>query len=105
MCTHKHNIALVDQGALSLPLDVMNLCVLLADSLNTSTHAITAMTLHYWTKEAVGLPLEVCLRVYDDILHLSGIALEKLMKQWLKAYYLFLNMYIDYCVLGKNFHA
>ena len=29
---------------------------------------------------ALGLPLEVCLRVYDDILRLSGTALEKLMK-------------------------
>ena len=54
---------------------------------------------------ALGLPLEVCLHVYDDILHLSGITLEKLMKQWLKAYYLFLNISIDCCVLGKNLHA
>ena len=54
---------------------------------------------------ALGLPEEVCLLVYDDILRLSGTALEKLMKQWLKAYYLFLNIYIDYCVLGKNLHA
>ena len=54
---------------------------------------------------ALGLPLEVCLHVYDDILRLSGTAMEKLMKQWLKAYYLFLNMYIDYCVLWKNLHV
>ena len=45
--------------ALGLPLDVMNLCVLLADSLNTNTHAIIVMTLHEWTKVALGLPLEV----------------------------------------------
>ena len=91
--------------ALGLPLDVMNLCVLLADSLNTSTCAITAMTLHLWTKVALGLPLEVFLHVYDAILHLSGTALEKFMKRWLKAYYLVLNIYIDRCVLGKNLHA
>ena len=54
---------------------------------------------------ALGLSLEVCLRVYDDILGLSGISLEKLMKQWIKDYYLFLNMYFDYCVLRKNLHA
>ena len=54
---------------------------------------------------ALSLPLEVCLRVYDDILRLSGIVLEKLMKQWLKAYYLFMNMYSDCCVLGKNLYA
>ena len=54
---------------------------------------------------ALGLPLEVCLCVYDDILRLLGIALEKWMKQWLKAYYLFLNIYIDCYVLGKNLHA
>ena len=42
----------------------------------------------------LGLPLEVFLCVDDDILRLSGIVLEKLMKQWLKAYYLFLNIYI-----------
>ena len=54
---------------------------------------------------ALGLPLEVCFRVYDDILRLSGTTLEKLMKQWLKAYYLFLNIYIDCCVLGKNLDA
>ena len=53
---------------------------------------------------ALDLPLEVCLCVYDDILRLSATALEKLMKSWL-AYYLFLNIYIDYCVLGKNLHA
>ena len=41
---------------------------------------------------ALGLPLEVCLCVDDDILCLSGTALEKLMKQWLKAYYLFLTL-------------
>ena len=91
--------------ALGLPLDVMNLCVLLVDSLNTSTPAITTMTLHLWTKLALGLPLEVCLHVCDDILHVSGTTLEKLMKPWLKAYYLFWNIYIDCCVLGKNFHA
>ena len=51
------------------------------------------------------LPLEVCLCVDDDILCLSGIALKKLMKLWLKAYYLFLNIYIDCYVLGKNLHA
>ena len=54
---------------------------------------------------ALGLPLEVCLHVYDDILRLSGTALEKLMKQWLKANYLFLNIYIDCRVLGKKLHA
>ena len=54
---------------------------------------------------ALGLPLKVCLHVYDDVLCLSGTALEKLMKQRLKAYYLFLNIYIDCCVLGKNLHA
>ena len=54
---------------------------------------------------ALDLPLEVCLRVYDDILCLLSTALEKLMKQWLKAYYLFMNIYIDFCVLGKNLHA
>ena len=43
---------------------------------------------------ALNLPWEACLCVDDDILRLSGIALEKLMKQWLKAYYLFLNIYI-----------
>ena len=43
--------------------------------------------------------------MYDDILYLLGTAMEKLMKQWLKADYLFLNIYIDYCVLGKNLHA
>ena len=53
---------------------------------------------------ALGLPLEVCLCVYDDILCLSDTAMEKLMKQWLKDYYLFLNIYIGYCVLGKNLH-
>ena len=51
---------------------------------------------------AIGLPLEVCLRVYDDILCLSSTAMEKLMKQWLKDYYLFLNIYIDYCVLREE---
>ena len=66
--------------ALGLPLDMMNLCVLLMDSLNTSTHVIIAMTLNLWTKVALGLPLEMCLHVYDDILHLSGTALEKLIK-------------------------
>ena len=44
-------------------------------------------------------------KALDDILHLSGTTLEKLMKQWLKAYYLFLNIYIDCWVLGKNLHA
>ena len=56
----------------------------------------------------LSLPLEVCLCVDDDVLLLSGIALKKLMKQWLKAYYLFLNIYIhilNCCVLGKNLHA
>ena len=42
----------------------------------------------------LGLPLEVCLLVYDDILGLSCTALEKLMKRWLKAYYLILNINI-----------
>ena len=51
---------------------------------------------------ALGLPLEVCLCAYDDILCLSGIALEKLMKQWLKAYYLFLNIYGLLCVRKKH---
>ena len=41
----------------------------------------------------LGLPLEVCLRVNDDIQHLLGTALEKLMKQWLNAYYLVMNIY------------
>ena len=50
---------------------------------------------------ALGLPLEVCLHVYDDILCLSGTTLEKLMKQWLKSYYLFM-IYIDCCVLGEK---
>ena len=77
--------------ALGLHLDVINLCVLLVDSLNTRKRAITAMALHHWTKVGLGLPLEVCLRVYDDILRLSGIALKKLMKQWLKAYYVSLG--------------
>ena len=27
------------------------------------------------------------------------------MKQWIKAYYLFLNIHIDCRVLGKNLHA
>ena len=54
---------------------------------------------------ALDLPLEVCLHVCDDILHLSGISLEKLMKHWIKAYYLFLNIYFDCCVLEKNLHA
>ena len=43
---------------------------------------------------ALGLPLKVFLCVDDDILRLSSTAKEKLMKQWLKAYYLFLNIYI-----------
>ena len=80
-------------------------CVLLTDSLNTSTRTIIVMTLHYCTKVALGIPLEVCLSVYDDILRLLGTALKKLMKQWLKSYYLFLNIYTDRCVLGKNLHA
>ena len=54
---------------------------------------------------ALGQPLEVFLLMYDDTLCLSGTALEKLMKQWLKAYYLFMNISIDCCVLGKNLHA
>ena len=49
---------------------------------------------------ALGLPLEVCLCVDDDILRLSGTALEKLMKQWLKGYYLFLNTYIELLGVG-----
>ena len=59
---------------------------------------------------AIDLPLEVCLCVDDDILRLLGIALEKLMKRWLKAYYIYIYIYIyicifHYCVLGKNLHA
>ena len=50
---------------------------------------------------ARGLPLEMCLCVDDDILRLSGTTLDKLMKQWLKAYYLFLNIDINCCV-GKT---
>ena len=42
---------------------------------------------------ALGLPLEVCLRLYDGIMLLSGIVLEILMKHWLKAYY-FISEYI-----------
>ena len=51
---------------------------------------------------ALGLPLEVCLCVDGDILRLSGNALEKLMKQWLKAYYLFLNIYIELLCVGEK---
>ena len=36
----------------------------------------------------------MCLHVYDDILRLSGTTLEKMMKQWLEAYYLFMDIYI-----------
>ena len=52
---------------------------------------------------ALGLPLDMMnLCVDDDILRLSGIALEKLMKHWLKAYYLFLNIYIELlCIREK----
>ena len=43
---------------------------------------------------ALGLPLEECLCVDDDILRLSSTALEKLMKRWLKSL-LFIS--IKYC--------
>ena len=47
-------------------------------------------------------PLEECLCVDDDILRLSGTAMEKLMKQWLKAYYLFFNIYIALLCVGEK---
>ena len=51
---------------------------------------------------ALSLPLEECLCVNDDILRLLGITLEKLMKQWLKAYYLFLNIYTALFCVGEK---
>ena len=54
---------------------------------------------------AIGLPLEMCLCVDDDILRLSGPTLDKLMKQWLKAYYLFLNIDIELLCVRKNLLA
>ena len=51
---------------------------------------------------ALGLPLEERLYVDDDMMRLSGIALEKLMKQWLKAYYLFFNIYITLLCVRKK---
>ena len=51
---------------------------------------------------ALGLPLEERLCVDDDMMRLSGIALEKLMKQWLKAYYLFFNIYITLLCVRKK---
>ena len=50
----------------------------------------------------LGLPLEVCFCVDDDMLRLSSTALEKLMKQWLKAYYFFLNIYIELLGVGEK---
>ena len=49
---------------------------------------------------ALGLPLEVFLCVDDDILRILGTYMEKLMKQSLKAYYLFLNIYIELLCVG-----
>ena len=54
---------------------------------------------------ALGLPWEVCLCMDDDILRQSFTDLEKLVIQWLKAYYLFFNIYIELLCVGKNLHA